>query len=88
MKAKELEVLAEAVRTENYRKYALENQTMCALQSFQNDRYSLNVIGSTRAALGSVNTELEAFVENNTAGIDWERVAEKVRAFMSKVSLE
>ena len=77
MKAKELEALAEAVRTENHRKRALEAQKGCVLC----DNTLLNCTLQYLRGLPSFATRddnSQNFFEWNTDGIDWDRVAEKV----------
>ena len=75
VKPKELEVLAEAVRTENHRKRALEAQTgyICCF-----GLHSLLMNKLTRGLLTFATRDDKDFFEWNTDGIDWGRVAEKV----------
>lgn len=78
MKAKELEDLAEAVRTENHRLYALQQQRKYGIPPIHAE-----VLTSYPRPVDSGNAALfqkppEQFLELNTEGIDWERVASTV----------
>ena len=78
MKTKELEDLAEAVRTENHRLYALREQRKydtCLIQVQRSASHNC-FPNSGNAALSQKPPE--EFLEFNSEGIDWERVASTV----------
>lgn len=78
MKAKELEDLAEAVRTENHRLYALQEQRKYGVPfvHLQRSTSQLRSFNSGNAAL--TQKPPEEFLQLNSKGIDWERVASAV----------
>jgi hypothetical protein len=81
VKTKELEVLAEAVRTENHRKRALEAQKGYSKSAIVHRAYSLSLshlIISGLPSFASRDDKSQDYFEWNTEGIDWDRVAEKV----------
>ena len=79
MKAKELEVLAEAVRTENHRKRALEAQKGCAVDDPVAMKLHLRRFNPRGLpSFATHDDKSQDFFEWNTEGIDWDRVAEKV----------
>ena len=80
MKAKELEVLAEAVRTENHRKRALEAQK--GYVGCQFARIMLTTANPRGLpSFAPRDDTSQNFFEWNTDGIDWGRVAEKVLSY-------
>jgi hypothetical protein len=77
VKAKELEDLADAVRTENHRLYALQEQRKYVPSVHP------QVLASHSRSFDSGNAALvqippEEFLQLNSEGIDWERVASAV----------
>lgn len=80
MKAKELDALAEAVRTENYRKYAFDAQKRYML-SFVHTTFQLCYTNATVRGLdpfSSLDDKSQNAMELNKEGLDWERIADKV----------
>lgn len=86
VKAKELEVLAESVRTENHRKRALEAQKgyvdyIRSPAVIFAKNFPRHLITTLRGlpTFATHDDKARDFLEWNTDGIDWDRVAEKVR---------
>ena len=81
MKAKELEVLAEAVRTENLRREALNAQARFASRFLDLRRLmTVQSLSSLNRGQGLVNYRpAGAEMERNKEGLDWVRIAERVR---------
>lgn len=85
MKNKELEALAEAVRTENHRKRALDAQKGYVILFIIRGVLSPTCIANHFRGLPSFATrddKAHDFFEWNTEGIDWDRVAEKVAGLL------
>lgn len=81
VKARELEVLAEAVRTENYRKHALDAQSrfLRSLSFVILSSYGIKLFYRGRPAFSDVGDQSPNYLELNKEGLDWDRIAEKVR---------
>ena len=80
VKAKEIEVLRESVRTENHRKRALEAQKGYVHIPPPATIFHCHLITTLRGlpTFAARDDEAHDFLEWNTEGIDWDRVAEKV----------
>lgn len=77
MKPKELEVLAEAVQAESYRKRALDIQKRCAL--LHQNPFIIHVFdGRGCQAFPDIDTLTPRALGLDVKGIDWNRIAEKV----------
>lgn len=83
VRAKELEDLAEAVRTENHRLYALREQRKYEAPFIHPQRSTSHLRSSISGNAALVQRPPEEFLQLNGEGIDWERVASAVGASFS-----
>lgn len=79
MKAKELEDLAEAVRTENHRLYALQEQRKYGAPFIHSHRSVSHPRSFNSGNVALVQDPPEEFLQLNIKGIDWERITSAVR---------
>lgn len=78
VKAKELEDLTEAVRTENHRLYALQEQRKYGVPFIRSQRSTSHAPSFESGNAALVQKPPEEFLQLNSKGIDWERVASEV----------
>ena len=77
MKTQELEVLSEAVRSENYRLHALQAQARSVVLLTSGDVITHSLAHSGLSAFFVAGDPPPDF-NSNREGIDWERIAQKV----------